>query len=131
MTKKHETSMTFWTVNIITIDCNTKLNDTNWIAIINDITLTRMNLNTHRKLSMNFINVIQKSQSQSRNRNRESGHQKFNWKVHWTFSDSLNIVENSVNMIMHVWFFETCEHVFLKKKILLRFWQFSWLCWGR
>ena len=127
MTKKHETSMTFWTVNIITIDCNTKLNDTNWIAIINDITLTRMNLNTHRKLSMNFINVIQKSQSQSRNRNRESGHQKFNWKVHWTFSDSLNIAENSLNMIMHVSFFETCEHAFLKKKILLRFWQTDYI----
>ena len=131
MTKKHETSMTFWIIDIITIDCNTKSNDTNWIATTNDITLTKMNLSIHKKSSMNFTNVIQKSQSQSRNRNRENDHQKLNWKVHWTFSDSLNTAENSLNMIMHVSFFETCEHIFLKKKILLRFWQFSWLCWKR
>ena len=127
MTRKYETSMIFWTVDIITIDCNTKLNDTNWIATMNNITLTRMNLSIHRKSSMSFTNVIQKSQSQSRNWNRGNDHQKFDWKVHWIFSDSLNIVERSLNMIMHVSFFETCEYVFLKKKILLRFWQINYI----
>ena len=121
MIRKHETSMTFWIIDIITIDCNIKLNDINWIATINDIMLTKMNSSIYKKSSMNFTNIIQKSQNQSWNRSRENDHQKFNWKVHWTFSDSLNIAENSLNMIMHVSFFEVCEHAFLKKKILLQF----------
>ena len=138
MTRKRETSMTFWIIDIITINCNTKSNNTNWIATMNDITLTKMNSSIHKKSSMSFTSVIQKNQSQNRNRSHESDHQKFDWKVHWTSSDSLNIVEgslntveNSLNMIMHVSFFETCEHAFLKKRILLRFWQFNWLCWKR
>ena len=37
------------------------------------------------------------------------------------FSDSLNIAEHLLNIIMHVSFFETCEHAFLKKKLCYNF----------
>ena len=83
---------------------------------MNDIMLTKMNLNIHKKSSTSFTNVIQK------------------YKVKIEAGRSIvktNLIQNLLNMIKstiinsYIEFFKTCKRAFLKTEILLQFRQFS------